>query len=66
MLEEHGLLDDFIFSENDTIGTVIHSEYRQDQRVPYTSLREQKRYKGGQNAGQQLNMGGQRGMPLLG
>lgn len=47
MLEEHGLLDDFIFSENDTIGTVIHSEYRQDQRVPYTSLREQKRYKGG-------------------
>ena len=57
MLEEHGLLDDFIFSENDTIGTVIHSEYRQDQRIPYTSLREQKKSKNGQKSSQQLNTG---------
>jgi len=40
MIEEQELIDDFIFSENDTIGTVIHSEYRQDQWMRYTSIRE--------------------------
>lgn len=51
MMEEQELIDDFIFSENDTIGTVIHSEYRQDQRIQYTSIREQKRHKNSQNIG---------------
>lgn len=33
-------MDDFIFSENDTIGTIIHSEYRQDQKIRYTGIRQ--------------------------
>ena len=37
---ESDLVDDFIFSESDTIGTVIHSEYRQDQKIYYESLKK--------------------------
>jgi len=29
-MEDEDLIDDFVFSENDTIGTIIHSEYQQD------------------------------------
>jgi hypothetical protein len=36
---EQDLVDDFIFSETETFGTVIHSEYRQDQKIPYRSLK---------------------------
>lgn len=36
------LKGDFIFSENDTIGTIIHTEYRQDQKIKYRSLRQDK------------------------
>jgi hypothetical protein len=39
---EQDLVDDFIFSENDTIGTLIHSEYRQDQKIRYKNLKQEK------------------------
>jgi hypothetical protein len=35
---EQDLLDDFVFSEKDTIGTVIYCEYRQDQKIKYRSV----------------------------
>jgi hypothetical protein len=40
------LMDDFIFSETETIGTVIHTEYRQDQKIRYKSMREDSKQDG--------------------
>ena len=37
---ELDLVDDFNFSESDTIGTIIHSEYVQDQQINYRSLKQ--------------------------
>ena len=39
--DEMDLFDDFIFSENDTIGTLLHSEYRQDQALRYLSVKQE-------------------------
>ncbi len=33
------LHEDFQFSENDTIGTIIHTEYRQDQKIKYKNTK---------------------------
>mmetsp|Transcript_26404 Transcript_26404/g.40305 ORF Transcript_26404/g.40305 Transcript_26404/m.40305 type:complete len:117 (+) Transcript_26404:3353-3703(+) len=45
------LMDEFIFSEQDTLGTVIHSEYRQDSKIRYKSMKQQER---GKKAGDDL------------
>jgi hypothetical protein len=39
LTSHENLMDDFVFSETDTIGTVIHTEYRQDQKIRYRSIR---------------------------
>ena len=40
MIQVQSLFEDFIFSETDTLGTVILCEYRQDQKIYYESLKK--------------------------